>query len=401
MGNMENAALTEGYSTKLLQSLSIQDPILLNKALNAKEPKKHRELSWFEYAMKRAVTGYPTAEGTPVRNEIFRLLMEKLSIWTLGFDINYVIALSGEVQEQAEAKDCFLVILPYKDCSVLQNDMLLIFDKASQKEFDLSKIHAIRKQLNLAKDGALAVCKDSTGLFHTVGILKKSVVEHYPRFYFLRRLQWEFFIPKTQFYCDACRLKAADCKYTEQQIPCHLSRIRYDKGAFMMPITDLHLEIKEIVEDQLEKSSIPNASDIAETIASIIDATRECKKGAILIFSDASTIKAESEHLSGNHRGLQLTEPIPLKNKIELVSRMAAIDGAILVDHDGFCHAYGIILDGVSVAEGNSDRGARYNSSKAYIDSHQGKCFPDEKRNCSSKLIGVVRSEDGALNLIY
>ena len=108
-------------------------------------------------------------------------------------------------------------------------------------------------------------------------------------------------------------------------------------------------------------------------------------------------------------RGLLLPAKKPLrfceKANAELISRMASIDGAILADLDGNCHAYGVILDGKADNKENNtvpsdgsckDRGARYNSTKTYIDSFQTISASDEREAIR---IGIVRSEDGMLNI--
>jgi hypothetical protein len=75
------------------------------------------------------------------------------------------------------------------------------------------------------------------------------------------------------------------------------------------------------------------------------------------------------------------------------VPALTDIDGAILLDEQGTCHAIGVILDG-RVSEqgtlvGNRGRGARYNTALRYAD--------DER--CPRSLI-LVRSDDGMLDFI-
>lgn len=402
-----NMGVTEpglDFLDKLLQSLSVQDPKMIGEAF--RDPafrKNHIELSWFADSIKRACDSYPNKENKSglVRDEIFRLLTERLSTCTLGFDINTVIALSGEVQENAEVKDYCLVILPFEDCFTLKEDMLITFSEPNQLVFDFCKIHAIRKQLNLSKDGALAVCKDhNTNLFHTVGILAEAAAERYPRFFFSKRLQWEFFFPKTESNCSTCSLSCGSCNYKKPQTPCHLSRVRYERGALMMPFTDLNQEIKKRLDERLRSKNLPDVSGIVNRIASIIKATEECEKGAAIVFSDETTTAAEASYLANCFRGFRLPYPVVLNNPKQ-VSRMAAIDGALLVDFNGRCHAYGVILDEIAVSPGNSERGARYNCTKSYIEFlHENTYGAVQERCYSPLLIGVVRSEDGIMNIL-
>jgi hypothetical protein len=64
------------------------------------------------------------------------------------------------------------------------------------------------------------------------------------------------------------------------------------------------------------------------------------------------------------------------------------IDGAVLIDHSGTCHAIGAILDGLATAKGDSSRGSRYNSALRYVESSQ---YP---------VLAVVVSEDGLIDLL-
>lgn len=51
----------------------------------------------------------------------------------------------------------------------------------------------------------------------------------------------------------------------------------------------------------------------------------------------------------------------------EMIKGMAAVDGAIMVDYNWNCVAFGVILDGKAKVKGETSRGARYNSAKNYI----------------------------------
>ncbi|WP_051719055.1 DNA integrity scanning protein DisA nucleotide-binding domain protein [Hymenobacter sp. IS2118] len=64
------------------------------------------------------------------------------------------------------------------------------------------------------------------------------------------------------------------------------------------------------------------------------------------------------------------------------------IDGAVLVEPNGMCHAIGAILDGLATDKGDSSRGARYNSALRYVNSSK---YP---------ALAVVVSEDGWIDLL-
>ena len=78
-------------------------------------------------------------------------------------------------------------------------------------------------------------------------------------------------------------------------------------------------------------------------------------------------------------------EPILLTQ--QNVEQAAAIDGAILIDVDGYCHGIGVILDGEVRVRGNPARGARFNTALRYANAQN-----------EGRLVVVV-SEDGHVDL--
>ncbi|UOQ99670.1 DNA integrity scanning protein DisA nucleotide-binding domain protein [Hymenobacter sp. 5317J-9] len=64
------------------------------------------------------------------------------------------------------------------------------------------------------------------------------------------------------------------------------------------------------------------------------------------------------------------------------------IDGAVLIEPNGMCHAIGAILDGLATDKGDSSRGARFNSALRYANSSK---YP---------MLAVVVSEDGWIDLL-
>lgn len=116
----------------------------------------------------------------------------------------------------------------------------------------------------------------------------------------------------------------------------------------------------------------------------IIKATTALRHGALLVISN----KAEQE---AKRLGGQAVRVKPFLLRVENVPRLTAIDGAVLLDPSGLCHAVGVILDGQAVKTGDPSRGSRYNSALRYI-------LTARKRR--DKCIGVVVSEDGMINFL-
>jgi hypothetical protein len=83
----------------------------------------------------------------------------------------------------------------------------------------------------------------------------------------------------------------------------------------------------------------------------------------------------------------QCTRVRPFRPSPATVALVTSIDGAVLVDLDGLCHAIGVILDGVASPRCTPARGARFNSAVRYAYGRD---------DC----MVVVKSEDGMVDLL-
>ena len=102
----------------------------------------------------------------------------------------------------------------------------------------------------------------------------------------------------------------------------------------------------------------------------------------MLVISESAAAEAarlESQALT--------VEPTPLED--HLVRQVTGIDGAVLVDPSGYCHAIGAILDGTATDKGDRSRGARYNSAVKYCASAG-----------DTPTVILLVSEDGMINLL-
>ncbi len=82
--------------------------------------------------------------------------------------------------------------------------------------------------------------------------------------------------------------------------------------------------------------------------------------GSMVIIAEDAASEAERLELQGTR-----IEPTSLTP--ELIARASEIDGTILVDPEGLCHAIGVILDGQANERCTPSRGARYNSGIRYV----------------------------------
>ncbi len=105
--------------------------------------------------------------------------------------------------------------------------------------------------------------------------------------------------------------------------------------------------------------------------------------GTILVISEGA--EAEATRLAGQSTGIA-----PILLAPEHVPLFTAIDGALLIDPQGRCHALGVILDGFASDKGSPARGSRYNSAVRYIEA------------LAERYVGlaVVVSADGTIDLV-
>ena len=112
----------------------------------------------------------------------------------------------------------------------------------------------------------------------------------------------------------------------------------------------------------------------------VLEASRQ-PHGTLLVITTEALAEADRLKLQ-----CTLIEPVPLT---PLITRLVtSIDGAVLLDPEGYCYSIGVILDGRASGRGDSTRGARYNSALRYVESSAYPC------------LAVVVSEDGLVDVI-
>ena len=84
----------------------------------------------------------------------------------------------------------------------------------------------------------------------------------------------------------------------------------------------------------------------------------------------------------------QCTRVRPFALTPAIMERVTTIDGTVIIDPEGVCHAIGAILDGGVSDRGDRTRGGRFNSALMYVDAR------------SSPSLILVVSHDGMVNLV-
>jgi len=101
--------------------------------------------------------------------------------------------------------------------------------------------------------------------------------------------------------------------------------------------------------------------------------------GCLLVISTNAATEAE-------RLDTQCTRVAPFPLTASVIPLVTAIDGAVLIDPTGVCHAIGVILDGEASPKCSPERGARYNSAVRYT---------EWKKNT----VAVIKSEDGMVSV--
>lgn len=297
------------------------------------------------------------------------LLYQRMTCYTAGLDIDLITALSATAYESKSPEGESIAILP--SLKWLEKEAIALFEPLDSVALVQPQLRALRKQLNVCGKGALAIYKDdTTGIYKTAGVITQEVAHVLPRFQFQKHAEWIFTV--------------ADSKGKDD------GRVRYCNGTLMLPILDL----QDVYRKKLDRLSIKD--ETRNQLAHVINAANRCKHGAILIIAEEKLIHEELKRLVSNKRGTRLAPPVPLIQNgkpSSILEQFAAVDGAIFLDFDGNCHAFGVILDGVVNNDGNNARGSRYNSTKAYTEWVRDVKYPD------TIILGVVKSEDGMMDI--
>jgi hypothetical protein len=125
---------------------------------------------------------------------------------------------------------------------------------------------------------------------------------------------------------------------------------------------------------------VPKTEELERMWQVVLEASRQ-PKGTLLVVSTEALAEADRLKLQ-----CTLIEPVVLTPIITQL--VTAIDGAVMLDPQGYCYSIGVILDGKASGRGNSTRGARYNSAIRYVESSP---YPT---------LVVVVSEDGMVDVM-
>lgn len=162
--------------------------------------------------------------------------------------------------------------------------------------------------------------------------------------------------------------------------------VEYKNGEIKLPnLLDKHKYIQKIMYQHFEERK---SKEQIDALCKTIEYASVQKHGTSIIISDDP--EKEVERLCKAKRGFKI-EKFNILNNESLVEHITSIDGAVIIDSDGYCYGVGMIVDGQAVVQGDNSRGARYNSIYNYIVQKyiQGNCY-----------VAAIISEDGMINII-
>ena len=303
-------------------------------------------------------------------NRVTFHLYQQMACCTAGLDTDLITALSCTLYEGSSLHKESIAILPSLDW--LTQKAVVMFTPEDCVTLEQPHIRALRKQLGICGEGVLAVYKDSNTLvYKTGGLISSEDAQILPRFQFQKHAEWIFAVagPKAGESC---------------------SRVRYCNGTLMLPILNFQADYEK------KLHSIDIKEEDRKRLACIINAVNECGHGAILIIAEYSIIKKEVNRLASHKRGTRLKLAVPLiqdDGASPILKQLCAVDGAVFLDFNGRCYAFGVILDGEVEHDGNNARGSRYNSTKAYTEWARERLYPGHI------ILGVVKSEVGMVDV--
>ncbi len=152
-----------------------------------------------------------------------------------------------------------------------------------------------------------------------------------------------------------------------------LMRVAYGKATLPRPVLD-RSAFEEVLTRRLDGAN-------SDLLWPYVEAAAVSRHGTTIVVSAGAD--AEAQRLAG-----EATLIAPARLSVGDFQRASRIDGAILFDRDGICHAVGVILDGPASGIGDPSRGSRFNSSLKYVNS------------APAVAVVVVISDDGMVDLV-
>lgn len=304
--------------------------------------------------------------------------IEELYSLLFGFDITCILQLSSQTYERSVAKGKVIFFTGSdQDLGILQNYSVLSF--MSTFEFVESQLRPVRKLLEGCGDNALLFFRkqgDKCSRYVFCGYVSPDVLALVPHYFQLEgMMKWSLRSGKnTIFMCE--------------------------RGAIREPLTPF-AKAKQELEAVCDRYGYAQSAYIQ-----LLHALSEQSHGTSAVLLDISRSKAGARmsNLEQKKRAMQ-TVPLMLLTELDpnidsykkSIVSIAKMDGAFVVDTSNPAKPsikyVSVIFDGDAVVTGASDRGARYNSVKNFINLIR-------KDDREAKVCAIICSEDGDIFIL-
>ena len=211
----------------------------------------------------------------------------------------------------------------------------------------------IRKLLEMTQDGLSLLMNDQGEVF-AIGKMRKEYDCEFYKVCFTNFLEWKFYKNEEEY-------------------------LRFNNMLPSFPERGTGIQKKDI-----ELLMITFGKRRLNKLKMIIECATKQKHGTMVVFTEDAN--EEVERLEASALPI-----IPTKLLSKQIEAVTSIDGALICDEEGVCHAIGTILDGRASNSADSSRGARYNSAIRYR---------DMRKNDKKKTFIVIVSEDGYIDCI-
>ena len=293
-----------------------------------------------------------------------------------------LIELSARKYEGSESE----ARIYFDNDSLPDKNKVFVFDCMGyeDRKLESGKLRTIRKLMEMSKRNALQLLADDEmciiGLI-SIDKKKQKVMDSMCNYiYFNGYMQWSVYIRGKEEIC-------------------------YKQGRYYINSSKGRDIYEGSVNEFKNRIGIKLSSDIVSKIENLVEILKDQRHGTTVIITDDED---EVVRLCGVGRGL----PVDAENQIgfltddnhfdrEKLLSITEIDGALFMNMQGKCTAFGVIVDGVAKVRGDTGRGARFNSIYNYIYHKSAERTMCQGSSESEKIyIALIFSEDGGVDII-
>lgn len=299
------------------------------------------EKEFYEDKLVNALIGELLDREWIARHYVKKILKEKELP-----NLELLVQISAQKYEQRIVKT--KIYFYFEEYQVCQNDIRFIQNNDIQRkdrEITLNNLRTIRKIMEMSGENhGLIACKEQ-GTYYIEGVRREGYGDSQFCIEFNGHLKWALKQEKEILF-----------EYHEGKVRIPVLEGSEQDNVWIKELYALGKIIPELKDDR----------GAVFRIQGIIEALKKQPHGTSIIFMDKKTLEIEKRRL-GDHKRLYSMNPFSILEHQEEILGISSVDGAMLADASGKCHAVGAILDGKSIVKGNPGRGARYNSLVNYV----------------------------------